>query len=96
MASALRDTVKQRTAELAASIQETDWKKELGAFQQGLKEDTQELSHKTKAAVEHLPVQTKAVVEHLKTDHVSWWGSAGSGQEWMCEAVCVELAGAIT
>lgn len=34
MATALRDSVKQRTAELAASIQDTDWRKELGAFQQ--------------------------------------------------------------
>lgn len=71
VASALRDSVKQRTAELAASIQETDWKKELGAFQQGVKEETEELQHKTKEVVEHLPEKTKAVVEHLKTDHVS-------------------------
>lgn len=66
MASALRESVKAKTAELAASIQETDWKAELGAFQAGLKEDSDELQKKTKEAVEHLP----AVVGQLKSDQV--------------------------
>ncbi|GAB4814735.1 hypothetical protein N2152v2_001781 [Parachlorella kessleri] len=64
MASALRESVKQRTAELAESLKETDWRKELGAFQQGLKEDSEELQHKTKAAVDQLPT----VVEQLKSE----------------------------
>lgn len=67
VASALTDSVKQRTAELAASIQETDWRKELGAFQQGLKEDSEELQHRTKEAVEHLPT----VVEQLQPEKTS-------------------------
>ncbi len=67
MATALKDTVKQRTVELAESLKETDWKKELGAFQRGLKEDSEELQTKTKAAVDHLP----SVVEQFNAENVS-------------------------
>ncbi len=62
-------TVKQHTAELAASIQKTDWKSELTALQQGLKEDTEELGHLVKDATEELQHKAKAVAEHFP-DHV--------------------------
>lgn len=65
MASALSATVKARTAELAASIQDTDWRSELSALQQGLKEDTGELAHHAKAATQELTHRAKAAAEQL-------------------------------
>ncbi|KAL4452621.1 hypothetical protein ABPG75_008283 [Micractinium tetrahymenae] len=68
VASALTATVKARTAEVLTAVQETDWRAELEAFQQGAKEDAEAVTkgadaalHKAVAAAEHLP----GALEHL-------------------------------
>ena len=78
VASALSATVKQRTAELAASIQETDWRSELTALQQGLKEDTGEMQERAKAATQELTHRAKAAAEQLPAamEHLPETGAA--------------------
>ncbi|PRW60920.1 BSD domain-containing 1 [Chlorella sorokiniana] len=70
VASALTASVKAKTAEVLTAVQETDWRAELEAFQQGAKEDAAAVGkgadvvvHKAREAAEHLP--TKLEQLHL-------------------------------
>jgi hypothetical protein len=65
VASALKDAVKQQTAELTASLQNTDWKTELGAFQEGFKEDTAEIGQKAKEVSEEVSKKTIEAAKSL-------------------------------
>ncbi|KAH7622196.1 putative BSD domain-containing protein 1 [Nannochloris sp. 'desiccata'] len=65
VASALKDAVKQQTAEITASLQNTDWKTEINALQEGLKEDTVEISQKAKEVTEELGQRTMHVAKNL-------------------------------
>ncbi|KAI7842825.1 hypothetical protein COHA_003571 [Chlorella ohadii] len=62
--TAVTATVKAKTAEVLTAVQETDWRAELEAFQQGAKEDAAAVGkgadivvHKAREAAEHLPTQ---------------------------------------
>ena len=65
VANALKDAVKQQTAEITASLQNTDWKTEINALQEGLKEDTVEMSQKAKEVTEELGQKTIHVAKNL-------------------------------
>jgi len=65
VASALQDAVKKQTAEITASLQNTDWKTEMNALQEGLKEDTVEIGHKAKEVTEELGQKTMHVAKNL-------------------------------
>lgn len=68
VASVLTATVKAKTTQVLTAVQETDWRAELEAFQQGAKEDAEAVGkgadivmHKAKEAAEQLPT----ALEHL-------------------------------
>lgn len=65
VASALKDAVKQQTAELTSSLQSTDWKSELNAFQEGFKEDTAEMGQKAKEVSEEVGKKTMEAAKSL-------------------------------
>lgn len=65
VANALKDAVKQQTADLAASLQSTDWKSELTGLQDGLKEESVEISQKAKEVTEELGHKTIEVAKNL-------------------------------
>jgi hypothetical protein len=65
VANALKDAVKQQTAEITASLQNTDWKSEMNALQEGLKEDTVEIGQKAKEVTEELGQKTIHVAKNL-------------------------------
>lgn len=65
--NAFSAAVKQQTEEFANTIQGTDWKSELAAFQQGLKEETTDLSQKAIAATEELGHKTIDLAKQLPT-----------------------------
>ena len=65
VASALKDVVKQQTAEITASLQNTDWKSELNAFQEELKEETVEIGQKAKEVTEDLGQKTIEAAKSL-------------------------------
>ncbi|KAL6766319.1 hypothetical protein ACKKBG_A35545 [Auxenochlorella protothecoides x Auxenochlorella symbiontica] len=62
-ASTLTETVKQTTADLAASIHDTDWASELASLKQGLGDESAALAHSAKAAAERLPVLAERLPE---------------------------------
>jgi len=65
VASALQDAVKKQTSEITASLQNTDWKTEISALQEGLKDDTVEISQKAKEVTEELGHKTMHVAKKL-------------------------------
>jgi BSD domain len=65
VANALKDAVKQQTAEITASLQNTDWKSEMNALQEGFKEDTVEIGQKAKEVTEELGQKTIHVAKNL-------------------------------
>ncbi|KAK9814765.1 hypothetical protein WJX72_011153 [[Myrmecia] bisecta] len=70
VAAAVADTVKVGTADIAASVAETNWRAELQAFSQGVRADTQQLGQRTAAAVEeavaHLPEDASTALPLLQ------------------------------
>lgn len=65
MASALTDTVKQRTEEIKTSLKETDWRAELGGLQKDLKEESEEVAQHAREASEQLGHKARSAVEAL-------------------------------
>ena len=65
VANAVRDAVKQQTADLAASLQNTDWKNELTGLQDGLKEESVEITQKAKEVTEELSHRSIEVAKTL-------------------------------
>jgi hypothetical protein len=65
VANALKDAVKQQTAEITASLQNTDWKTEMSALQKELKEDTVEIGQKAKEVTEELGQKTIHAAKNL-------------------------------
>ena len=55
VATAVADTVKRSTAELAGSVRDTDWRAEIEAFGKTMREDTEQLGHRTAEVVENIP-----------------------------------------
>eukprot|EP00884_Botryococcus_braunii_P018124 jgi/Botrbrau1/4996/Bobra.0396s0022.1 len=65
MATKLADTVKKGTAEIAASVAETNWKAELEAFGKEVAEDAHEASTYTVERLEALPDSVRNVPDKL-------------------------------
>lgn len=65
MASSLTETVKQTTADLAATIQNTDWASELASLKQGLDDEGAALAQSAKTAAERLPVLANHLPEKV-------------------------------
>lgn len=66
VATAVADNVKQRTAEFASTLQDTNWKAELEEFRKVLQEDTQRTAAALESAVEHLPENVSS------TSNICW------------------------
>ena len=65
VANALKDAVKQQTAEIASSLQSTDWKSELSTLQEGIKEETVEITQKAKEVTGELGQKTYDAAKNL-------------------------------
>ncbi|KAK9861367.1 hypothetical protein WJX84_006475 [Apatococcus fuscideae] len=66
VATALTESVKKSSADLASSVRETDWRAELNAFRQGVTEESQQLTAHTAAAVEKLPVRATQATSNIQ------------------------------
>ncbi|KAK9807324.1 hypothetical protein WJX73_001726 [Symbiochloris irregularis] len=80
VASALADTVRKNTADIAASVKETDWRAELESFRQGVAQDAEAESKERKSVQmqrPRLPQLTPAQLQQLNQVG-TWAGKFGS------------------